>query len=424
MCVAFLELPRIGAVAKNSFWLLAPRMYRNAVRVCLLMCLLLGLPQVHIASAQADDPDEQFAPSASVLDDPLIRYQAKRGLDLLYNMRFDRAATLFNLVDQRYPEHPIGPFLTALNTWWEILLDLSDESLDEDFFNAMQEVIDRSDRMLDADSESFDAKFFKGAALGFRGRHRSNRGQWYRAARDGQRALSYVLSIAEHKDENIDFGFGQGIYEYFVEAMPEQYPVIRPLMVFFPSGNKENGLEILQRISDDGYYTQTEATYFLLQIFHDFEQDYEQSLYYANKLVDRHPQNPFFRAYKGRVHARWGRWTNVQDTFGNILQRYQENEPGYTDGIAEQALFYLGRAHVARRSFDEALERFHQLEALSSRHEHDTNFRVMGRLYQGIAYDGLGERETAKRRYQEVLEMDDHANAHELAKRYLDRPYQ
>jgi len=398
-------------------------MYSRAVRVLLLGLLVCGLPMcLPAATAQSAD-DEELTPEASVLEDPLVRYQAKRGLDLLYNMRFDRAATLFELVDQRYPEHPIGPFLKALNTWWEILLDLSDTSHDAAFFDAMQEVIDRSDRLLAEDPQHFDAQFFKGAALGFRGRHRSNRGNWYRAAMDGRRAMGYVLNVADADPENDDFVFGRGIYDYYADVIPERYAYVRPVMVFFPDGDRERGLDLLKRTAAEGHYIQTEATYFLLQIHYLFERDYSKSIEYVTQLLDQHPGNAFFHAYKGRVHARWGRWMQARHTFTEVLERYQNGQAGYNDAVAEQALFFIGRSHLAQGEPQAALQRLQQLDALAARREEDAYFQVVGRLYQGMAYDALAERSLAERRYREVLAMDDQGNAHDLAERYLDRPY-
>lgn len=372
-------------------------------------------------------PDTTKAPpeaaDESVLDDTLVRFQAKRGLNLLYDMRFDEARGLFDQIAERHPEHPIGPFLQALTTWWTILLDLHDTSHDEAFFEAMDEVIDRSDALLDENSEHFDAKFFKGAALGFRGRLRSNRGNWWGAARDGRRAMSYVLSVAAEDSANHDFIFGKGLYDYFADVIPERYPYVRPAMVFFPDGDREEGLEALERTAEEGYYVQTEANYYLLQIYYLFERDYTKSLEYVRTLREMHPQNSFFHAYEGRVHARWGAWQRGAEVFAEVLERYDEGRPGYNDASAEQALYYIARAHTARREFDEALDHLVQLEALSSGRDEDSYFRVMGRLQQGMVYDAMGERDVAEERYHEVLSMEDHAGAHDRAERYLSNPY-
>ena len=153
--------------------------------------------------------------ASSVLDDPRVRTVAKEGLELLYNMQFDEATVRFDSISRQVDTHPIGPFLSALTLWWEILMDLSDRQHDASFYAAMAEVIDRCDVRLAADAQDFDAQFFKGMALGLRGRLRMNRRDWIRAAVDGKRAMSYVLTVARSDTTNDDFAVGPGLYNYY-----------------------------------------------------------------------------------------------------------------------------------------------------------------------------------------------------------------
>jgi tetratricopeptide (TPR) repeat protein len=390
------------------------------IAVVLLVALLGGQAPVH---AQTPEAVAATTPDASVLDDTVVRFQAKRGLDLLYDMRFDEARRLFDQIDRRFPEHPIGPFLQALNTWWKILLDLSNTEHDAAFYAAMDEVIARSDRLLAEDSDHFDALFFKGAALGFRGRLRSNRREYLKAATDGKRAMDYVLAVAERAPENHDYVFGKGLYDYYAAVIPDRYPFAKPVMAFFPDGDRERGLRELHRTATRGYYVQTEAVYFLLQIYYLFERNYQKSVEHVTWLRERHPNNAYFHAFEGRVYARWGQWDRAERIFQAVLERYQARRPGYNAGTAEQALYYLARAQMSTDRFDAALGYLIKLEALTARSDDDSYFKVMGRLRQGMTYDALGQRAVARQRYQEVLRMKEWASSHDRAERYLNRPY-
>ncbi len=371
----------------------------------------------------ADDGEEvRRTTPESVLNDSFVRVEAKRGLNLLYNMHFRQARTVFARIDRRYPGHPIGPFLLALNTWWQILLDLDHTSHDDAFYAAMDEVIERADRMLEEDPDSFDAVFFKGAALGFRGRLRSNRRQWLRAAYDGKRAMDYVLEVAEAAPENDDFAFGKGIYDYYAAVIPERYPWSAPFMAFFPEGDRERGLRLLTRAAEEGWYIQTEAHYFLLQIYYLYEQDFSEALKHAEWLRRKHPRNPYFHNFEGRVYARWGRWRRALPIFEASLARYEAGASGYNDAMAEQALYYLGRCRLMADDYRTALNYLARLEKMTADDE-DSYYRVLGRLRQGMIYDALGRRQIAKSRYESVLEMEDHAGAHDRAERYLETPY-
>ncbi|HEV7518594.1 MAG TPA: hypothetical protein VGR07_20050, partial [Thermoanaerobaculia bacterium] len=112
-------------------------------RACaILAALLLGLlASPAFAAATASRP-------ASILDDESFRADALSGLDRLYAMDFPAAASAFAEIGERYPDHPVGPFLQALVPWWQILLDPENPAHDAELLAAMDQVIDRSDRRL------------------------------------------------------------------------------------------------------------------------------------------------------------------------------------------------------------------------------------------------------------------------------------
>ncbi|MEM8559124.1 MAG: hypothetical protein AAGG50_14985, partial [Bacteroidota bacterium] len=208
-------------------------MLRRFVPLLALVCVLLvGLAAPPMAQAQ----------ERPLLEDGLFKAYAKRGLAELYDMRYDEAAGTFAFLAERHPDHPVVPFLEGLVPWWRILADLGSTEHDDAFLAAMDRTIDRADRVLRRDRDNLDALFFKGAALGFRGRHHSNRRSYLKAARDGQRALRYVLRVNEQAPDNPDFLFGIGIYDYFAVAIPERHAVARPFAAMFPPGDKGRGL--------------------------------------------------------------------------------------------------------------------------------------------------------------------------------------
>jgi hypothetical protein len=398
---------------------------RPVTRICytLVLVLLLAAAPAVPAAAQRTAQAQPAPGQKSVLDDAMAQFQIKRGLDLLYHMKFEQAHAMFDLVDRRFPDHPIGPFLKALDTWWKILIDLSDDTHDAAFFAAMDEVIERSDRLLKRDPNHFDAMFFKGAALGFRGRLRSNRGDWWQSARDGMRAMDYVLGVAKKDPKNPDFAFGKGIYDYYADAVPERYPFVKPVMVFFPDGDKARGIQELERTAKEGRFIQTEAVYFLLQIYYLFEQDYDKSVEYVTWLREHYPDNAFFHAFEGRVYARWGHWGRAEEIFDDVLTGYKQKKTGYNAAAAEQALYFMARGRMAYADYPQALAHLNRLEALAARNDREGYFKVMGRLRLGMVYDALGQRPQAVARYRQVLQMKDWSESRARAKQFLEQPY-
>ncbi len=384
-----------------------PLLFRQLLGVCLL----------------AAAPLPVHAQTASVLDNPVFKAEATRGLDLLYNMEFAEAEAIFDRLAARHPEHPVAPFLQALVPWWQILMDLSDTRHDDAFLDRMDEVVERADRLLRRDRDNLDAQFFKGAALGFRGRLQSNRRRWLKAALDGKRAMGYVLDVADESPANADFVFGRGIYDYYAAAVPERYAWSKPFMGMFPEGSKARGLAALHRTFRDGSYLRAEAAYFLLQIYYLFERDYAKTQQFIGWLRQEYPDNAFFHAMEGRIYSRFGDWEQSEAVFQTVMRRHARGDTGYNDALAEQALYYLGRSQQLRRNHGQALALFYRLERIAETRPQPSAFQTLGRLRQGMSHDARGERDKALQRYRQVLRLDDFAGAHDSARRYMDRPY-
>ncbi len=388
--------------------------------------VLLGTVALHhpLSAQTSSEPAAADRAPSTVLNDPFVRSKGKKGLNLLYNMRTEKARALFQQIDARYPEHPIGPFLQGLNLWWTIMLDLADTSHDEAFFEKMDEVIARCDALLDDNPENFDALLFKGAAHGFKARLASNRSNWWKSLQNGRKAIGPAREVAEEAPPgNGDYVFGKGLYDYYTAILEEEYPAVKTFTWMIPDGNRERGLELLRKTAEQGRYVKTEAIYYLTQINYLYEEDYHTTRKYVQKLRKRHPKNPYFHNFEGRVYARWGRWDRAQSVFAKVVERCEADAPGYGVHMEEIARFYLGRTYLYDEQYDQALAQLNRLDALTDRDVEDNRYRILGRLYVGMVFDARGNREMAKAHYRAVLQMDDPVGVHDRAEQYLEEPY-
>jgi hypothetical protein len=58
--------------------------------------------------------------------------------------------------------------------------------------------------------------------------------------------------------------FGQGLFNYYAVWIGEEYPWLRPVLFFFPKGNRERGIAQLRQVGQTAFYTGTEANFFSL----------------------------------------------------------------------------------------------------------------------------------------------------------------
>ncbi|MCS6989704.1 MAG: tetratricopeptide repeat protein [Chloroherpetonaceae bacterium] len=351
--------------------------------------------------------------------------QVLKGIDYVYNLDFEEADALFDDIVRKDPKSPVGHFFKGMVLWWKMMLDLDDTRYDERFSDYMQTVIDLCDERLEVNDRDLEAMFFKSGALGFRGRLRANRGQWLKAALDGKDALPIVSRIQKVGKGNMDVLFGLGIYDYYAEAIPEQYPAVRPLALMFPKGDKKRGIARLDSCMRFGHYAKVEAIYFLTQIYYVYEKDFAKATEFAKMLHERYPDNPFFYSYLGRCYAASGYWKEAEEIFTDIWKKHQRGAKHYNDRHLREAHYYIGMALMNRRDLKDAFAHFTNAVNLSIKVDakEPSAFRVLSELRLGMIYDAQGERAKAIAHYKKVLDMKEHQDSHAKAKMYLKHPY-
>lgn len=348
----------------------------------------------------------------------------QKGIKEIYSLKFDEAESTFVKLQRDYPAHPAGKFFDAMTVWWKVLLDLNDEQYDDLFYDKLDEVIDFCDDILDENENDQDALFFKGGAIGFRGRLRSIRKDWFDAAADGKEALPLVFKAYDIDSTNIDLKLGFGIYNYYAAAVPEKYPAVKPLMFFFPEGDKKKGIEYLEYTAEKGKYTSIESKYFLMNLYFNFENNYSKALIWAKILHEEFPENPVFQRYVGRIYIRLYGYPEASEIFKNIYKRCREGKIGYNKRVEREALYYIGVNYFNEDRIDSSLTYFSKCDSVANKIEEDENgFVVNTALYLGMLNDLSENRETAILYYEKVLDYDDFRDSHEKAERYLENPY-
>ena len=355
-----------------------------------------------------------------------LEQEIQSAIGHIYNLEFYDANTAADKIIRERPDHPVGHFFKAMVEWWRILTNFQDESRDDTFEEMLETVIDICDERLERNPDDVAALFFKGGSLGFRGRLRANRGNWVGAARDGVAALPIVRRAHELAPDNTDVLLGIGIYNYYAEVVPDRYPLVKPLMIFFPSGDRAMGLQQLERAAREARYASSEAKYFLAQSYYQFERDYARALECNRSLHDRYPRNPLFQRGVGRSLVGLGRWDEAFELFFDVQRRCQERWIGYDDFAVREATYYIGQSYFHKKLYDDAWTALELCAGISEKLDTDeeSGFWVMAVLTLGKISDARGRRAEAKQLYERVLDMPDYHDAHRQAEVFLSFPYQ
>ena len=364
--------------------------------------------------------------SIAKADDAKFDSLVTTGIKQIYNIKFPEAEKTFRMLIADYPNHPAGRFFLAMIDWWKILLDFDSEKYDEIFYQKLEDVIYQCDELLKKNPENVDALFFKGGAIGFRGRLRANRDSWLKAADDGREALPIVEHAANLDSNNVDVQLGFGIYNYYAAVIPDEYPMIKPLMLFFPSGDKEKGIEQLNNVAFNGRYAKYEAQYFLMTLYFNYENNAFKAYEYAEMLTKEFPDNPVFERWKGRIEAKKGNFVAASIIFRNVIDKGDSGLTGYNVPKTErEADYYVAYQYFNTNKLDSAKIYFDDCAKISKQVDGDeeSGFRVNAVLYIGMINDLWNKRDEAISNYKKVLDMDEYANSHKRAEELIEKPF-
>lgn len=351
--------------------------------------------------------------------------RVNEGIKQVYNIKFTDAEKTFRSIMADYPKHPAGRFFIAMIDWWKILLDPDNESYDEIFFQKLEDVIYQCDQILDKNPKDVDALFFKGGSIGFRGRLRALRESWLKAADDGREALPIVEEAASLDPNNMDVQLGFGIYNYYAGVIPNEYPMIKPLMIFFPNGDKEKGIQQLKNTAFNGKFAKYEARYFLMTLYYRYENNLLMAEDFSKLLHEDFPDNPVFEKWRGRIAVRRGDYQLVDSIFNSVLNKADKKMFGYnTPNSIREAAYYIGSNLKSNGYLDSAkvyLQKCIKESQKIDKEGEESGFQVNAYVYLAQIEELLNHKEEAIRLYQKILDIKDYGRSHSIAENSLKK---
>jgi tetratricopeptide (TPR) repeat protein len=337
-------------------------------------------------------------------------YLLDKGISYIYHINFDSASYQFKEFIKQNPKSPEGYFFEAMLEWWKINLNKNDESNDEIFFGKVSKVLEICDNILDENENDFKAIFYKGGILGYRGMLKSFRDSWLKAAEDGREALNLLERASEMQPNNKDAQLGIGIYNYFAEYVPDRYPVIRPLMLIFPKGDKIKGFMQIKETATNSRFAKTEANYILAYLYINYEKNFNESEYYARKLFEEFPENAIFEKYVYTSYVGLGRHEDAISGWKKVIEKGENKQTGYENNhIMREANYYISLSYFNLHRINEAEAYLNKCEEINKiiDKEETTSFTVNTYLMLGCCYDQKGDRSKAIYYYDKVLSLKD-----------------
>lgn len=304
--------------------------------------LLFFVCLVFIPEVKAQAPEPVPGNSSYLLLDKGLQYRITKAINSMYNFDFATAERDFAVIMYQYPDHPLPDFLMALGYWWRIEINVDNKRYDNIFIQYLDRANAKAKKMLDQNPRNKEAAFFLAAGYGFQGRLYSERKSWTKATFAGKNALNYMEMSRGEEEFNPELLLGDALFNYFSVWIPENYPLLKPVLALFPKGNKKLGLTQLEKVASNAFYTRVEAQYFLFRLYGSEENRPQDALRIVEYLHEKFPNNPYFHRSYARYLYTTGKWTQAMQESLEILDRIEQKQFGYEATSGRYASFYLG----------------------------------------------------------------------------------
>jgi len=341
-----------------------------------------------------------------LISDLGVQLQCTEALNDLYNFKFDDAEWKFRYLRYKYRWHPLPYFLMGLIEWWKIMPNTKNQEHDEKFMAYMDSTILVAENLYKKHPPyKIEAAFFLSAAYGFKGRLYSDeyRKQWRKAASAGSSALNYLEVSKQGQYLSPELLFGDALFNYFSVWIPENYPALKPILWFFPKGDKKLGLEQLKEVSYNAFYTRIEAMVWLMRILNSYENDQPRALQLSEYLYQTYPDNPYLHRYYARTLYSQGRFAQAEPVSKEILTRIDSGKLGYEATSGRYAAFFLGQIYETKKNLDEAKKYYKRCVAFAEEIDAtESGYYLYSLIALGEIAEKQGNKAEAKKYFTEV----------------------
>lgn len=355
----------------------------------------------------------QLPARAQILYDTPTQELVLEAIDHIYNYEFAAVEPVARQIRAKYPNHPVNAMLKAMQMQWQYLPVKDNKAMSGQYAKLLEECIAKAKVLEKNEKTRPEAAFFSMAGHGYVALIHNYNDEKMKAASEAKKAYDYVMAGFKYMNHNPEFYFSSGLYNYYIIRYPEDHPIVKPVVLFFKDGNREEGLRQMDIASKKGMFTRTESSFYLARIYLKHEQRYDKASSYLGNLVEKYPNNPIFLMKHTEALLLLGKYEEAEPFIEKLKKR---NEPFFS--LVSHTLEGMYLEKQSRN--DQAAQRLYLTAIRQPRDEEYT------KEYQAFAYAGLariairaGDKRKATEYYKIVSDLAEYKGTLKEAKNFL-----
>jgi tetratricopeptide (TPR) repeat protein len=380
------------------------------------------------------------------------KFEALRrsGLDALYNIDYDKAERDFKEIVRLMPDHPGGYQLLAARVWIKTLYesrrlqsslyssegfysngdDKVDPKIVTEFRNLTREARRLAEAKLKQEPKNVEALDFLANTEGLKASfEEAVERRHFAALRDGNDAVNHHREVLKLDPTYIDAQITIGLYEYVVGSLPLPVKILAGATGY--RGSKKRGLAMLEQVAREGRWAQDDAKSVLILLY-TREKRFADVLKLTRELSAKYPRNYLLRLETADALVGLAGQKRKEKDLAGAVQAEKEafavfdellrdrNTRDAAAGALDLVHFKYGEVLLTAGYHERAAKEF---LAATKAAGAEAGLVTMAHLYAARAYDAGGKRDEALTQYKTVLARPNVYDAHEAAKRGLQKAY-
>jgi len=318
-----------------------------------------------------------FSQYSNLKNNDVIRL-TRQALDSVYNLNFPAADKAIHQLEGQLGDYPGVLILKAFYMSWKYRPIKKDQPVFADFEKLLNHSISICDSLLEINQNDPEGTFFKLTSHAYLAQLYADNGMNMKALGEAKSAYNYIKTGFDMVDQNPEFYFPCGIYNYYREKYPEENPFYKSFIWFFRSGNMAEGIEMLKKGSKEALFDNVECYTYLFHIYLRFEDKPAYSFPYIRILKDKYPRNLIFTSHYIENSIRLNQYAEL----GPLIEKLLSSEVKFHKYLGEIYAGYY--AEMVEKNYPKAIEHYKMADKLGN----IDNVRIPN--YDSILFYGMG----------------------------------
>jgi len=295
-----------------------------------------------LAFGFAIETPDSTAENSSASSTPTYEEQLETGVDAFYRTDWEKATEIFDQLKDRSPEDPRAYFFESMMPFWEYFFIHQDKELATQFLEQSERAVHYSEERLQESPNDTTMVLLLSGLHGYRSLVAAGEKEYRIAMQSGISGFRYTRKLLSLDSERPDAQIGRGMFYYMVGSVPREVRWVTNAAGI--RGDIEEGFKELKKAAESDSEVSNDAKMILMYLY-EKEERYDEAIVYADKLIDRFPENVIFHFKKGELLKTMGENPRARTSFQEVvsldnpsLPRLHEESKKRVDELDELSL--------------------------------------------------------------------------------------